>query len=119
MAVWTTFVPCFLWIFLGAPHIERLRSNVRLSSAMAAITAAVVGVIANLALWFALNVLFSRVETLERGALELPVPVLSTLEPVTLCLTAVAALALLRLHMSVVTTLIVCATASVAWSSLT
>jgi chromate transporter len=118
MAVWTTFVPCFLWIFLGAPHIERLRSNVRLSSAMAAITAAVVGVIANLALWFAMNVLFGRVETLERGALALPVPVFSTLEPVTLCLTAVAALALLKLLMSVVTTLMVCATASVVWSGL-
>lgn len=61
ITVWVTFVPCFLWIFLGAPYVEALRGNASLSSALAAITAAVVGVIANLALWFATHVLFSRV----------------------------------------------------------
>jgi chromate transporter len=60
LTVWVTFVPCFLWIFLGAPYIEALRGNAALASAMAAITAAVVGVIANLALWFAVHVLFAR-----------------------------------------------------------
>jgi len=60
LTVWVTFVPCFLWIFLGAPYIEALRGNVALASALAAITAAVVGVIANLALWFATHVLFAR-----------------------------------------------------------
>jgi chromate transporter len=60
LTVWVTFVPCFLWIFLGAPYIETLRGHAALGSALAAITAAVVGVIANLALWFATHVLFER-----------------------------------------------------------
>ena len=58
MTTWTTFVPCFLWIFLGAPHIEQLRGNVRLGSTLTAITASVVGVILNLAVWFGLHVFF-------------------------------------------------------------
>src|SRR2546428_2989499 len=57
ITTWTTFVPCFLWIFLGAPHIEQLRGNVKLTTALSAITAAVVGVILNLAVWFGLHVL--------------------------------------------------------------
>jgi chromate transporter len=62
LTVWVTFVPCFLWIFLGAPYIEALRRNVALASALAAITAAVVGIIANLALWFATHVLFASLD---------------------------------------------------------
>ncbi len=58
ITTWTTFVPCFLWIFLGAPHIEQLRGNVRLAGALAAVTAAVVGVILNLAVWFGIHVVF-------------------------------------------------------------
>jgi chromate transporter len=58
ITTWVTFVPCFLWIFLGAPYIERLRGNPRLSAALAAVTAAVVGVILNLAVWFGLHVIF-------------------------------------------------------------
>lgn len=58
MTTWTTFLPCFLWIFLGAPHIEQLRGNQRLAAALASVTAAVVGVILNLAVWFSLHVLF-------------------------------------------------------------
>ena len=58
MTTWTTFLPCFLWVFLGAPHVERLRNNVRLSGALGAVTAAVVGVILNLAVWFGWQVLF-------------------------------------------------------------
>jgi chromate transporter len=58
MTTWATFLPCFLWIFLGAPHIERLRENARLTAALSAITAAVVGVVLNLAVWFGLHVLF-------------------------------------------------------------
>jgi chromate transporter len=58
LTTWVTFVPCFLWILLGAPHIERLRGNERLTSALSAVTAAVVGVILNLAVWFGLHVLF-------------------------------------------------------------
>ena len=58
LTTWTTFVPCFLWIFLGAPHIEQLRGNARLTAALSAVTAAVVGVILNLAIWFGQHVLF-------------------------------------------------------------
>jgi chromate transporter len=57
ITTWTTFVPCFLWIFLGAPHIEQLRGNVKLTAALSAVTAAVVGVILNLAVWFGKHVL--------------------------------------------------------------
>jgi chromate transporter len=65
MTTWTTFLPCFLWIFLGAPHIEQLRGNERLSTALSAVTAAVVGVILNLAVWFALRVLFPAPQTID------------------------------------------------------
>ena len=58
ITTWTTFVPCFLWIFLGAPHIEQLRGNRKLTAALSAVTAAVVGVVLNLAVWFGLHVLF-------------------------------------------------------------
>jgi chromate transporter len=58
ITTWTTFVPCFLWIFLGAPHIEQLRGNVRLGSMLTAVTASVVGVVLNLAVWFGLHVFF-------------------------------------------------------------
>ena len=57
ITTWTTFVPCFLWIFLGAPHIEQLRGNEKLSTALSAVTAAVVGVVLNLAVWFGIHVL--------------------------------------------------------------
>src|SRR5206468_3983280 len=58
ITTWVTFTPCFLWIFLGGPHIEQLRGNVKLTAALSAITAAVVGVVMNLAVWFAINALF-------------------------------------------------------------
>ncbi len=71
ITTWTTFVPCFLWIFLGAPHIERLRGNKPLGAALSAITAAVVGVILNLAVWFGLHVLFPRPHVFDWFALGL------------------------------------------------
>ena len=76
LATWVTFAPCFAWIFLGAPWMERLRSNRALSAALGAVTAAVVGVILNLALWFAIHVVWREVVRIERGPLlvELPVP---------------------------------------------
>ena len=107
LTAWVTFVPCFLWIFLGAPYVERLRSNVALSGALTAITASVVGVILNLALWFALHVLFREVVTLDLGAIRMAVPVWLTLDPTALALGVVAAIALLRLHIGVIWTLLV------------
>jgi len=66
ITTWTTFVPCFLWIFLGAPYVERLRDSRRLSGALTAVTAAVVGVVLNLAVWFALQILFQRAPGMPR-----------------------------------------------------
>lgn len=78
LTTWVTFAPCFLWIFLGAPYIERLRENLALSGALAAITAAVVGVVLNLALWFNLHVLFDEVRVFTGLGMHMDVPVLPT-----------------------------------------
>jgi chromate transporter len=73
LTTWVTFTPCFLWIFLGGPYIERLRGNIRLSTALSAITAAVVGVVLNLAVWFAMNALFPNSHGLDWVALAISV----------------------------------------------
>ena len=67
LATWVTFTPCFLWIFLGAPFIEVLRGNRALSGALSAITAAVVGVVLNLAIWFAIHTIFGQVQPVRWG----------------------------------------------------
>jgi chromate transporter len=109
LTVWVTFVPCFLWIFLGAPYVERLRGNVRLSGALSAITAAVVGVILNLALWFGMHVLFTEVGTVAGAGVQLAVPTLSSVDPLAVALAAVAAGMLLWRRAGVIRTLAVCA----------
>ncbi|MFD6419197.1 chromate efflux transporter [Streptomyces sp. NPDC060194] len=109
LTTWVTFVPCFLFIFLGAPYIERLRGNRRISAALSGITAAVVGVIANLALYFAEHALFTDVEARSFGPLHIALPDLSTLRPTALAITVIAALLVLRLRWSVLRTLGVCA----------
>ena len=75
LTTWVTFVPCFLWILLGAPHLERIRENPALSGALASVTAAVVGVILNLAVWFGLHAVFGEVRTFERFGMQAPFPV--------------------------------------------
>ena len=100
LALFFTFAPCFLWIFAGAPHIERLRSVQWLSAGLSAITAAVVGVIANLAVWFALNVLFSSVGEVVFGPLTLPTPDPRTLNIAALAIALAAGVALLRFHVN-------------------
>lgn len=80
ITVWVTFVPCFVWIFLGAPFVEALRGYQKLSGALAAITAAVVGVIANLFVWFAIHVLFSKVDRFSNGVISADIPDLSSLD---------------------------------------
>jgi chromate transporter len=110
ITVWVTFVPCFLWIFLGAPYVEQLRGNAALSSALAAITAAVVGVIANLALWFALHVLFARLESWRvLGLLRLDVPDVTSLRPAPALMTAVALVLMFGLKFGLARSLAVCA----------
>jgi chromate transporter len=74
VALWATFVPCFLWIFAAGPYVEHLESRPRLSAALSAISAAVVGVILNLTVWFALNVLFRQVSTFRSGPVQVPIP---------------------------------------------
>jgi chromate transporter len=98
LVLWVTFVPCFIWIFAGAPLIGWLEGRPRLSGALAAITAAVVGVIANLSLWFALHVLFGQVNALNWGPVQLNVPDLTTLNLTALVLMLLAFWALLIRH---------------------
>ena len=98
VAVWMTFVPSFLFIFAGAPFIERLTHMPRLSGALAAITAAVVGVIANLSLWFALHVLFAHLPVLEAGPLHLTLPDPASLRPLPAAVAALSAFLLLHRH---------------------
>jgi chromate transporter len=109
LTTWVTFVPCFLFIFLGAPYVERLRGNHTLSAALTGITAAVVGVIANLALYFAVHTLFATTQPLRLGPLRLEVPDLASLRPVALAITVAALVMIFRLHWSVPRTLAVCA----------
>ena len=96
LTTWVTFTPCFLWIFLGAPYVERLRGNRALSAALSAITAAVVGVILNLAVWFALHLAFGEVNELRAYGLKLQVPVLATVNVASVVLAAAAFVAMLR-----------------------
>jgi chromate transporter len=116
---WVTFLPSFLWIFLGAPFIEKLRGNPALTGAMSAITAAVVGVILNLAIWLALHVLFREVDERAFGPLAVEVPRLASIDLASLALTALAVIALFRLKVSVVATLAVCAAGGIVWTLLT
>ncbi|MFC3283468.1 chromate efflux transporter [Litchfieldella rifensis] len=115
LTTWVTFVPCFLWIFLGAPFIERLRDNPALTGALSAITAAVVGVIMNLAIWFALHVLFDEVGTFEGFGLALEIPRLASLDPVAALITAGAIIAIFVFKARLLVTLAACALAGVAW----
>lgn len=115
LTLWATFVPCFFWIFLGAPYIEQLRQNKALSAALGAITAAVVGVIMNLALWFALHVVFGKVASVGWGV---EVPVLSSLDWRAALLSAAAMIAMLRLKAGMLPTLAVSALAGLALHAL-
>ncbi len=98
VTLWFTFVPCFLWIFAGAPYIETVRHVRWLASALAAVTAAVVGVIANLAVWFALHVLFASVGSVEMGPLALPVPEWASFDAGAALIAVAAGIALIRFH---------------------
>ena len=104
LTTWVTFVPPMMLIFAGAPFIEQLRSNQRLSGALAAITAAVVGVILNLTIWFALHVLFARVEEVRAGPLRWYALDTATFDWRAAALALVAAILMLRLHRGLVET---------------
>jgi chromate transporter len=111
LATWVTFVPCFLWIFLGAPFVEQLRGNRAIGAALAAITAAVVGVIFNLAVWFALHVLFRQVVETRIGVMTLDLPVLASLDPKAALLSAGAIAAVFHYRLGMLPVLGLCAAA--------
>lgn len=105
LTTWVTFVPCFLWIFLGAPFIETLRSNKALSGALTAITASVVGVILNLAIWFGLHVIFRKVGILSAGPVAIAWPEFGSLDLASAALATAAAVALFRFKLGMIPTL--------------
>ncbi|MER9407880.1 chromate efflux transporter [Mesorhizobium caraganae] len=108
LTTWVTFVPCFLWIFLGAPFMETMRSNKALSAALSAITAAVVGVILNLAVWFALHVLFRELHDVSWLGMTLDVPVFGSINLPSLVLTLGALLAVFRFKIGMIPVLAAC-----------
>ncbi len=114
LATWVTFAPCFLWIFLGAPFIERLRGNAALAGALSSITAAVVGVILNLALWFAIHAVFRETVAVGAGPVSFDAPVLTRIDPWAAALTLFALIAVFRLKLGLFSVLGLCAGAGVA-----
>jgi len=114
VALWATFVPCFLWIFLAGPYLEQIAARPRLTGALAAVTSAVVGVILNLSIWFGLHVLFATVTRTTYGPLSLPLPDPTSLAPVALGLTIMAGLLMLVAKRSMVQTLMLVALAGLA-----
>ncbi|AWO91979.1 MULTISPECIES: chromate efflux transporter [Bradyrhizobium] len=105
LATWVTFTPCFLWIFVGAPYIERLRGNTGLAGALSAITAAVVGVILNLSIWFALHTLFRETVPVHAFPLNFDMPVLTSVDIPALLLSVAAATAIFRFKLGMLTVL--------------
>ena len=107
LTTWVTFAPCFLWIFLGAPFIESLRGNKALAAALSAITAAVVGVILNLVIWFSLHVIFGEVNEKTIGVIHLYIPVWNTIEWAALFISAGALVATFKYNIGMIPTLLV------------
>ena len=105
LATWVTFTPCFLWIFVGAPYIETLRGNKGLAGALTAITAAVVGVILNLSIWFALHTLFRQTTPVRSFGLSFDMPIFSSIEVPALLLSIAAATAIFRFNLGMLTVL--------------
>ncbi|MEX1083185.1 MAG: chromate transporter, partial [Xanthobacteraceae bacterium] len=113
LATWVTFTPCFLWIFLGAPFIEQVRGNKALSAALSAITAAVVGVILNLALWFAIHTAFRQVMPVRAYGFSFDAPVFTSVDPWALALSVAAAIAIFRFRTGMMPTLAACSLAGI------
>jgi chromate transporter len=113
LATWVTFTPCFLWIFLGAPFVETLRSNKAVSAALAAITAAVVGVILNLAVWFAVHNLFRNTTPVRAFPLSFDAPDMASVDAWALAISLAAAIAIFRFRVGMIPTLAACCAAGV------
>jgi chromate transporter len=108
LATWVTFTPCFLWIFVGAPYIEALRGNKALAGALSAITAAVVGVILNLSIWFALHTLFRHTVPIQGFGFSFDAPVLASVDLPALALSVAAAIAIFRFNVGMLVVLAAC-----------
>lgn len=115
LTLWVTFLPCFLWIFAGAPYVEKLRGNHSISAALAAITAVVVGVIANLAIWFAVNALFASQHQIAGWGMEMSLPVLSTVNVPMLILTALSFVLVFKFRFGILRLLAVSASLGALW----
>jgi chromate transporter len=115
LTTWVTFVPCFLWIFFGAPFVEALRANKALGAALGAITASVVGVIMNLAVWFALHVLFAKLVPITFLGASVSVPVLSTVDIPSAALAVAAAIAIFRFKLGMIPVLLTSALVGMAY----
>jgi chromate transporter len=113
LATWVTFTPCFLWIFLGAPFVEKLRGNKPLNAALSAITAAVVGVILNLAIWFAIHTVFRETVPIRAFLLSFDAPNFLTVDPWALALSIAAAVAIFRFKVGMIPTLAACCIAGI------
>jgi chromate transporter len=113
LTLWVTFLPCFTFVFLGAPLLERLQGNRKLSGALSAVTAAVVGVVANLAMWFALHVLFRQTAPVRGLGMSFDAPLFGSIDPWALALAVVAGIALFRFKLGVMRTLAICSAVSV------
>jgi chromate transporter len=113
LTTWVTFTPCFLWIFFGAPFVEALRANKELGAALGAITAAIVGVILNLAVWFGLHVLFAQLVPVHWLGLSVDVPVLQSIDIPTALLAAAAAVAIFRFKVGMIPVLLASSLAGV------
>jgi chromate transporter len=118
LTTWVTFLPCFLWIFAGAPYVERLRGHRPLAAALSAITAAVVGVIANLALWFGLNSLFQSQFRVTAWGLDLLVPEPATLDVAMLALSVLAFVLVFALRLGILPVIAICGGAGMVWALL-
>jgi len=118
VTLWTTFVPCFLWIFVGAPYIDWIGSQARLRGALTAITAAVVGVILNLSIWFALHVFFEQVSVQDYGPFTLWQPELASIDWRVIALALMSAVLLFRFHWGISRVLVLAASGGVVLTAL-
>ena len=116
LTTWVTFTPCFLWIFVGAPYVEALRSNKALSGALAAITAAIVGVILNLGVWFGLQVLFGELRPVSLLGATVDMPVLGSANVAAVALAAACAVAVFRFRFGMIPVLLASSMAGIVYA---
>jgi chromate transporter len=116
LTTWVTFVPCFLWVLVGAPYVEKLRSNRVLHAALSSVTAAIVGVVLNLSVWFTLHTVFRQLGNVAAGPAAFEVPVWSSLNPGALLIAIAALVAMLRFRIGLGWTLSGAAAIGVVWT---